>query len=720
MWARWLVMLAAISGCDQVWGLERPPEIPPATGTWRAVTSGGRHTCGIRDDGTLWCWGSDEFGQIAVDDRDSTVPVQIGASTWLEVSGRGSHTCAIAEDGSLWCWGDNNYNQLGVGNGGHAGLNRIAGGPWAHVATATTHTCAIAADTTLWCWGDNSYGELGDDTTAGRSTPAPVSSAARDRWRSVSLGVSHTCGIRDDDSLWCFGQAYYGALADPNLPSSAAQSVPNRARGSWTKVAAGNLHTCAISGEGRLRCWGYNASGELGDGTTSGSAIGVDVGGAAARWVDLVAGADHNCAVRTSGELYCWGDNTHGQIPNPDVGEIASTPVAIAPRLAAWTGAHGLGLTHSCLIDAEQRLACVGGNSAGQLGRGSGPHPRPVKLDGEWVDVASAEAFTCALDANRDAYCWGNSSYAALGDGTQRSRQVPTMIAEPGPWDSISAGGNAACAKRGTARWCWGQNANQQLGYPGGGGVLYLPKMLDDDHFPQAMRAHLCSIRGGSMWCWGAGGRGQLGFGDTASKALPTLLASPSGAWTHVGVGNQHTCAATTTAVFCWGYNEYGQVGNNTSGDLDMPTRILDGAYEAIAVGYESACAIREGAASCWGFGGYGSLGTGALISEHAPRAIAGSWKAIAMAEAHSCGIATDGSLWCWGDNAVNRVGDGTAERRLAPVQIDASPGWEKLALGQFHGCALKADHTLWCWGGNGTGQVGDGTSWSTDLQPVD
>ncbi len=718
MWARWFVTLALISGCDQVWGLARPdePAVPP--GTWRSVTAGDVHTCGIRTDGTLWCWGSDEAGQIANPDLEVNSPAQIGAARWLEVSGRGATTCAIAEDHSLWCFGANINGQLGVG-AGHPGLNQVAGGPWEHVEAAGLHTCAIATDTTLWCWGDNSYGELGDGTNIGSLVPVPVALEARDHWRSITLGAWHTCGIRDDDSLWCWGQALYGALADPNLAPGVSQLVPNRVRGTWVKVAAGALHSCAISTDGHLRCWGYNASGELGDGTTSQSYLGVDVGGQADDWVDLIAGYEHNCGARKSGELYCWGDNRHGQIPNGDVGDIASTPVPIDPRVAPWTGAHGLGVDHSCLIDSDNRLACVGGNSDGQLGRGSGTHLRPAKLDGEWVDVASAEAFTCALDVKRDAYCWGDSASSALGDGTVKSHQVPTKIAEAGPWEAISAGGGAACVKRSTSRWCWGSNAAQQLGIASAP-YLYLPKEITDDRFPQSMRYHLCSINGGALSCWGAAMYGQLGLGDTNVQYYPAPVLVPPVTWTLVGVGNYHTCAVATDGLYCWGYNGYGELGNGSNVDRHQPTLAVSGTFDSLAVGYEGACVIARGNASCWGYGGAGALGTGTLDDANKPLAIGGSWRSLAMSQLHTCGIAADGSLWCWGANAGGRLGDGTLTARLAPVQIDASRDWEKLALGRRHSCALKTDHTLWCWGANGTGEVGDGTSWSADLQLVD
>ena len=721
MWARWLVLLAAISGCDQVWGLERTDEVPEPSGTWRSVTAGERHTCAIRTDDTLWCWGAADYGQVGVDVPVAAEPVQVGTGRWREVSGRGEHTCALAEDRSLWCWGDNGYGQLGIGDASQTpGPNLIAGGPWEHDEATRYHTCAIATDATLWCWGDNANGQLGDGTQTRHNTPQPLAGTTRDRFRSLSLGLEHSCAIRDDDSLWCWGQTYYGALADPNLSASTNQLVPNRVRGAWTTVAAGALHTCAISTERRVRCWGWNQSGELGDGTTSTSTLGVDVGGSSADWVELVAGADHSCGRRESGGLFCWGTNRHGEIPSADLGEIVSLPVPIAPRFDPWTGAMGLGLRHSCLIDGANRLWCVGGNSAGQLGRGTGPHFRPTKLDGEWLDVSAGDRMTCALDPARDAYCWGDSAYSGIGDGTLSSRQAPTKIAEAGPWDAIITGGQTACAKRGTARWCWGSNASKQIGIPGSADYLYLPKRVDDNRWPQGVRYHMCSVTAGDLYCWGPGNHGMLGLGDIGSRDLPTQVTSPVVVWKLVGAGNQHTCGASDAGLYCWGYNAYHQLGDGSIADRNSPILISNGAVDTLSVGSESACMIRAGSASCWGFGGNGNLGNGSFTDEPVPRALAGTWRAIATSDSHSCGISGDGSLWCWGSNADGRLGDGTRTSHTTPVQIDSGTDWERVILGRNHSCALKVDRSLWCWGANPTGEIGDGTSWSSELQLVD
>jgi hypothetical protein len=179
-----------------------------------------------------------------------------------------AHTCAIKQDGSLWCWGDNRYGQVGNGNfiGSitipvqimSSGVISVAAGGW--------HTCAIKRDGSLWCWGWNKDGRLGDGTNTIRTTPVQIMSSGVS---SVALGGQHTCAIKSDGSLWCWGDNFYGQLGDgtkanKNIP---VQIIPSGV----VAVALGALHTCAIKTDGSLWCWGWNDYGKLGDGTKGGS-----------------------------------------------------------------------------------------------------------------------------------------------------------------------------------------------------------------------------------------------------------------------------------------------------------------------------------------------------------------------------------------------------------------------------------------------------------------
>jgi alpha-tubulin suppressor-like RCC1 family protein len=151
------------------------------TGTdWTAVSAGFYHTCALKTDGTLWCWGDNTSGQLGLGTA-STTPGQVTAGTapWTVVTAGQSHTCALQADGTLWCWGENADGQLGIGsNLPSAAPVVVTASPssWSAVAAGGAHTCAVAGDGTLWCWGANVKGQLGIGSVASQVVPARLGS----------------------------------------------------------------------------------------------------------------------------------------------------------------------------------------------------------------------------------------------------------------------------------------------------------------------------------------------------------------------------------------------------------------------------------------------------------------------------------------------------------------------------------------------------------------
>lgn len=443
-----LGLAPGLTGCDVVFGLARAPEATLAPGDWASVSAGSTHTCGIRLDGTLWCWGSDEFGQLGRGAMGGQVdaPVQIGTAHWQAVAAGPMHTCGIQDGGTLWCWGYSSDGALGLS----ASTLFLAPAPvltpavsWQRIAVGRTTSCALDTAGKLYCTGRNDYGQAGDGTTTMRTEFTPVAGTG---WRSISLGIYHSCGTRVDDSLWCWGSNSYGALADPN--ASPSELVPHRAPGSWSEVSTGDDFTCARRTDGTLRCWGINARGALGDGTTTASKLGTVVGSNASDWTSVAAGGAFTCGLRGDGALYCWGDNQLGQIASTQVGAVASTPVEISEPAEQWDHV-SVGGAHACAIDRAHRLWCTGWNGAGQLGITGALVHVPTQVPGRWHAVRAGTAFTCALDDHAEAWCWGENVHLQLGDATRLPRQVPTRISADGPWDALVAGSYHACARAG-------------------------------------------------------------------------------------------------------------------------------------------------------------------------------------------------------------------------------------------------------------------------------
>ena len=257
-----------------------PLAAPSGDPPWAGLDSGWYHYCGVTLETTprLLCWGLNDHGQAGGD------PVTIGAavtaphevmsgSGWTEAAAGGFASCGIREDGTLWCWGLNWNGELGVGDGvdrttpAQSGcVDGICYDDWKEVARGDFHTCAVRDNGELWCWGADTSGQLGigevrDEDSAVRS---PMR-ALLDRWNAVEAGQSHSCGLRDDGSLWCWGANDKGQLGVGDTlqrPSPAQVLVPGG--GQWTQVAPGRDHTCAIRSDQTLWCWGLNEQGQLG------------------------------------------------------------------------------------------------------------------------------------------------------------------------------------------------------------------------------------------------------------------------------------------------------------------------------------------------------------------------------------------------------------------------------------------------------------------------
>ena len=245
-----------------------------ASGTnWRTVSTGYLHTTAIKTDGTLWGWGWNGNGQLGDNttvDKSSPVQTIAGGNNWKQVACGLAHTAAVKTDGTLWCWGKDNYGQLGDNTtvSKSSPVQTITGGTnWTQVSCNWVHTAAIKTDGTLWLCGYNVFGQLGDNTTVRKSSPVQTVGGGTN-WRSVACGMYHTAAIKTDGTLWTWGYDNYGQLGDSTLvkKSSPVQTVAGGTN--WKTVACGGSNTAAIKTDGTLWVWGYNGNGQLADGTT--------------------------------------------------------------------------------------------------------------------------------------------------------------------------------------------------------------------------------------------------------------------------------------------------------------------------------------------------------------------------------------------------------------------------------------------------------------------
>jgi alpha-tubulin suppressor-like RCC1 family protein len=342
-----------------------------------------------------------------------------------------SHSCEVTSTGGVKCWGLNSHGELGDGTTKSSSVPVAVVGLRSKVSAVSVglgYTCAVTSAGAVRCWGFNGHGELGDGTTRSSAVPVGVVGLGSGAV-GVSAGWSHTCAVTRAGAARCWGQNAFGGLGDGTTESSA---VPVAVTGLGSRVVAvesGQFHSCAVTSAGGVRCWGYNADGELGDGTTSRSAVPVDVVGLGSGVAEVSAGRYHSCAVTRAGAVRCWGRNPSGQLGNGSTADSA-VPVDVL-GLGSGAVAVSAGLSHSCAVTSARRVRCWGA-SGGELGAGSAAGSAvPVEVVGlgpGMVAVSAGGYQSCARSAAGAVRCWGHNPNGGLGNGTATGSDSPVDV----------------------------------------------------------------------------------------------------------------------------------------------------------------------------------------------------------------------------------------------------------------------------------------------------
>lgn len=352
------------------------------------LEAGRDHACLI-DGGRLFCWGANGSGQLGVGDLlDRFEVTRVGDDDdWLAISGGERHSCGIRAPGALYCWGDNSQGQLGVGDTGkRLAPARVGSGvDWERIFCGGDNCCAMRDAGELHCWGENHEGKAGQaDSYSAPDVLEPLPVAGDMRYREVALGQGHVMAIDLDGELVGWGRmttAETGMGSFDNHLREPTRVFPDGDDGAdWMSVAAGQHHSCGVREDGTLWCWGGSQFGEVGrDVVMEGSLFQVPARiGDREDWAGVAVGWFHTCAVTMEDELYCWGRAIEGQLGQGG-GEPVTTPTLIAPA-QRWQ-LPVLGGFYTCARDAERVLHCWGMNSQGQLAMGDDERrhtPAPV------------------------------------------------------------------------------------------------------------------------------------------------------------------------------------------------------------------------------------------------------------------------------------------------------------------------------------------------------
>lgn len=513
-----------------------------------AISAGTYHACAVLSNGSVACWGRNNYGQLGSTGADTHVarPVD-GITNAVSVSAGESYSCAVLSNGDATCWGSNTAGQLGDGSfTDRTSPTTVAGldGDAISISTGRYLTCSVVSSGQVQCWGDNESGELGRGMNPKTTTPTEVTAVPAGVVK-IAGGRSHTCATFTNSEFRCWG---FNENNQVNATNAYAFALPTNVDGvttsgvSVTSMGLGSNHTCVGLSNGTAKCWGANALGQLGIGNFASTGTPTLISGLANYQVSKVfAHGNASCLITTTGVAKCWGRNYNGnlgvgdtvdrEVPTDVVGMSGLTVVDIA-----------VGWYHTCFMYTDGLISghgvkCVGFNNAGMLGNGDQvDKSTPVQVTDLSSGVAEIKAglwHTCARMMDKTVKCWGSDDVGEMGNGAGSRATTPATVPNLSDVEKIVIGDRHTCIVNSNgAMKCWAANAHGQLGDGSEenqispvdvsgmtSGVTEIAAGGEDESL-----GFTCAVKSAKLYCWGSDARGQAGRGFVARTAQPGFV----------------------------------------------------------------------------------------------------------------------------------------------------------------------------------------------------
>ena len=709
------------------------------------VSAGYDSSCALDSEGGVLCWGKGAEGRLGNDastDSDHAVPVVDGDSSTtpltgiVQIGGGADSPCALTVEGGVLCWGDGRLGQLGNNSNTSkdhpvdvvaSGTDTTALRGIVHISQSSSslHTCGVTSEGEVVCWGRGTRGQLGDGNTANKNHPVAVVTSDTDTTPlgsivQVAMGTAHTCALTDQGGVKCWGNGFYGRLGNKsNTNTSYPVDVVNENSTPLTgvvQIASGANHTCALLMGGGVVCWGYGTNGQLGNGGYAHTDHAVRVlekeGSpfALSGTLQISAGYDHVCALASGGEMLCWGNGANGRLGN-NATDNQSAPGKVVANASDPPAIFNVGVWRGQYRCWEDDGTCeINPDSLLRpvlTGAREGASATPA------VKVLGVEEDE-VVSLHTDAGCSGDS----IGEGTVATGEDEITIT---PTTSLAAKENRIYAKVGS----------------------------------------VCSASGADYTLTGGTDRIAGDGEEISTDRTPTLTVGLLANGDEVSIHKSADCSDTalasgtaTGASLALTLSDLGSIGSHTlylkQGDVCHPRGFgyklanYIGESSRVDGGSDYACAVTNaGGVKCWGEGDSGRLGNNATADTDAPDDvdIDGSDTTltgivqVSAGALHACALTVGGNVVCWGEGtnwgegANGRLGNdcnGSCTDQNLPVNVVSADGSEsnlsgivQVDVGGNHTCALTSMGSVKCWGGNRYGELGDNTKNSKDA-PVD
>lgn len=587
-----------------------PQKTPQQSGTatdWAQIVTDGSSAAAIKTNGTLWTWGGNWSGTLGdgstVNDRST--PGQVGGfSDWKQVALGNGTVVAVRQNGTVWAWGFNQYGQVGDLSMTNRRTPGQVGGDsdWLSVGSTSQSSYAIKSDGTLWGWGMNtSAGQFGDGTIAttwvypvrcdfeayssskkvtlpsgnGVKTAALIFKDSAGNVATISAGINlDTTGSPGTVSV--NGEAPFTASASVTLTSNVPWAKEVRFTAPVRALSSGSTFTMYLGEDGLIQGTGSNSYGQFGTGGYGFYTSPVPAFGSRG-WTDISAGDDYAFALKGT-QLWSSGSNYDGTLGDGGTGYYLPTPLVVPGSWRQVTA----GSYSAAGIQTDGTLWTWGSNGGGQLGNGGySPVYSPTKVGTatNWKQVdAGLLTSTLAVREDGSLWAWGSNTYGQLGLGDKATRLTPTRVGVDNDWAKVAQGGGHTIAlKADGSLWGWGRNNFGQAGRSDITTEVLTPFRIGIG-FGDIDAGNLHSIArktDGTLWTWGdATTYGQLGQGDTNVRREPTQVGSAND-WVLVSAHNNNSTAVKTDgSVWAWGYGGGGALGQGNSANQFSPVMI--------------------------------------------------------------------------------------------------------------------------------------------------